>query len=158
MHKYGMTIKTKDKEVILELLKKVILSACFLSVVISLADSIKPGDRFSRQLKLIFSLIFISGIITSAANGNFSFDLPVAADVGELENYSDMSEAADNAMMYSAEQSVIDEIGRILTAQGISYEKITANINMEADGGIIINEIGYCGAEYERACSIIRSS
>lgn len=44
-------------------------------------------------------------------------------------------------MMYSAEQSVIDEIGRILTAQGISYEKITANINMEADGGIIINEI-----------------
>lgn len=93
-------------------------------MVISLADSIKPGDRFSRQLKLIFSLIFISGIITSAANGNFSFDLPVAADVGELENYSDMSEAADNAMMYSAEQSVIDEIGRILTAQGISYEKL----------------------------------
>lgn len=142
----------------MELLKKVILSSCFLSVVISLADSIKPGERFARQLKLIFSLIFISGFVTSAANGNFNFDLPVAADVGELENYNDMSDAADKAMMYSAEQSVIDEIKRILTAQGISFEKITVNINMDENGGIIINEIGYCGMEYERACNIIRSN
>ena len=83
----------------MELLKKVILSACFLSVVISLADSIKPGDRFSRQLKLIFSLIFISGIILPPQT-EISALICRYADVGELENYSDMSEAADNAMMY----------------------------------------------------------
>lgn len=141
----------------MELLKKVILSACFLSIVISLADSIKPGERFTRQLKLIFSMLFISGIVVSAANCEFELDIPASAGE-ELEGYENISEAADKAVLGAAEDSVIDMINRILTAQGISFEKITADINMEADGSININEIGYCGDEFEKASEAIKSN
>lgn len=142
----------------MELLKKVVLSACFLSIVISLADSIKPGERFTRQLKLIFSLLFVSGIVVSAVNSDFDFEIPVAASVEDLEVYENLSETADKAVLSSAENSVIDMVINILTSQGISFEKIIANINMNDDGSININEIGYCGGEYERASAAIKSN
>ncbi len=142
----------------MELLKKVILSACFLSIVISLADSIKPGESFARQLKLIFSLLFISGIVVSAANCEFELDIPASAGTEELEGYESISEAADKVVLSAAEESVIDMTGRILTSQGISYEKISADINMNEDGSISINEIGYCGSEFEKASAAIKSN
>ncbi len=142
----------------MELLKKVILSACFLSIVISLADSIKPGELFTRQLKLIFSLIFITGIVISAVNADFELEIPVAADITELEGYENLSGAAEQAILNSAETSVIDSVSRILTSQGISYEKIIADINIIEDGSININEIGYCGGEYDRASAAIKNN
>lgn len=140
----------------MELLKRVILSACFLSIAISLADSIKPGERFARQLRLIFSLIFVSGIIAAAASSDLEFELPAAAGVEELDGYINISETADQAVLSTAENSVIDTVGRILTAEGISFEKITANINMNGDGSININEIGYCGSEFEKASDAVK--
>ena len=53
----------------MELMKKIILSACFLSVIITIADSIKPGEKFTQQLKMIFSLVFITGILSAALKG-----------------------------------------------------------------------------------------
>lgn len=141
----------------MELLKRIILSACFLSIVISLADSIKPGESFARQLKLIFSLLFISGIFVSAANSDFEIDIPVAADVEELDGYEDISDTVDKAVLYSAEKSVEDTICNILTSKGIIYKKITVSININDDGSININEIGYCGDEYERAEEAIKN-
>ncbi len=142
----------------MELLKKLVLSACFLSIVISLADSIKPGESFTRQLKLIFSLIFISGIFVSVANSDFELDIPVAADVQELENYESMSDTMDKAVIYSAENTAKETICSILTSHGISYKKITVSVNIIEDDSININEIGYCGDEYERAAEIIKNN
>ena len=42
--------------------------------------------------------------------------------------------------------------------KGISYEKISADINMNEDGSISINEIGYCGREFEKASAAIKSN
>lgn len=142
----------------MELLKKVILSACFLSIVISLADSIKPNEKFAKQIKLIFSLLFISGIFVAIANSEFDIDIPVAADVNELEGYKAVSDTADRAVIYSAESSVNDMVCRILTSRGIGYKKIIVNVNMNDDGSININEIGYCGDEYESAVVAIKEN
>ena len=141
----------------MELLKKMIISACVLSIIISLADSLRLGNGMSRQLKLIFSFVFISGIIASVSGCEFEFELPALADVCELEGYENISDAADRAVLDSAEQSVINMTERILISQGISYEKITADININDDGSININEIGYCGNDFDRAVSAIKS-
>ncbi|MCM1226865.1 MAG: hypothetical protein NC320_05485 [Clostridium sp.] len=139
----------------MELMKKLIISACFLSIVISLADMLKPGEKFTRQLKMIFSLIFISGIILSVANSDFEFELPTAAAPDEIEGYKEIESAADKAVLEAAETSVNDMICRILTTEGISFEKISAVINMNDDGSINIIEVGYCGEEYDRALEAI---
>lgn len=141
----------------MELLKRVILTACFLSTAITIADSVKPGEKFSRQLRLIFSMIFITGTAAAALNCDISPELPALAADPEPGNYKSVEEAADKAVSAAAERSVTDMICRILTGRGISFEKINVVINMNDDGSIDINEIGYCGSEYEKAAEAVKS-
>lgn len=145
----------------MELLKRVILTACFLSTAITIADSVKPGEKFSRQLRLIFSMIFITGTAAAVLSSDISPELPALALDPEPGNYKSVEEAADkavsSAVSSAAEKSVNDMICRILTAKGISFEKIDVVINMNEDGSIDINEIGYCGSEYEKAAEAVKS-
>lgn len=141
----------------MELLKRVILTACFLSTAITIADSVKPGEKFSRQLRLIFSMIFITGTAAAVLSSDISPELPALALDPEPGNYKSVEEAADKAVSSAAEKSVNDMICRILTAKGISFEKIDVVINMNEDGSIDINEIGYCGSEYEKAAEAVKS-
>lgn len=142
----------------MDMLKKIILSACILSIVISVADTLKPSEKYARQLRMIFSMIFISGIIASGIRSDFKLEIPAFADTEYGEQYDDISAAAEGAVEHTAESSLADMICRILTSQGISFEKITADININEDGSININEIGYCGSEFEKASEIIKEN
>ncbi len=126
-------------------MKKMILAACFISVVITLADSVKPGDKFSSQLKLIFSLVFICGILTAALNGQYESGFDLSFDTDNIETYDSISGAAESSVISSAESSIADTVRNVLDENGVSYEKITASINIEEDSRININEIGYKG-------------
>lgn len=142
----------------MELLKKVIFVSCLLSIVLSIADMIKPDEKFTHQLKFIFSLIFLTGLISTVAGSDFDFELPVSAGAETLEGYEKIEEAADKAVLESAKMSLTDMIVRILTTQGISYEKITADINMTEEGSININWIGYCGSDFENAQKAVKNN
>ncbi len=139
-------------------MKKMILAACFISVVITLADSVKPGDKFSSQLKLIFSLVFICGILTAALNGQYESGFDLSFDTDNIETYDSISGAAESSVISSAESSIADTVRNVLDENGVSYEKITASINIEDDSRININEIGYKGDEPERAAEVIREN
>ena len=142
----------------MELLKKVIFVSCLISIVISIADTLKPDEKFSHQLKFMFSLIFLTALITTVAGSNFEFELPVSAGIDSLDGYENIEAAADKAVLDSAQLSLTDMISRILTAQGISFEKITADVNMTEDGSININWIGYCGDDIENAGAVIKNN
>ncbi len=135
-----------------------ILAACFISVVLTLADSVKPGDKFSSQLKLIFSLVFICGILTAALNGQYESGFDLSFDTDNIETYDSISGAAESSVISSAESSIADTVRNVLDENGVSYEKITASINIEDDSRININEIGYKGDEPERAAEVIREN
>ena len=139
-------------------MKKMILAACFISVVITLADSVKPGDKFSSQLKLIFSLVFICGILTAALNGQYESGFDLSFDTDNIETYDSISGAAESSVISSAESSIADTVRNVLDENGVSYEKITASINIEEDSRININEISYKGDEPERAAEVIREN
>ncbi len=111
-------------------MKKMILAACFISVVITLADSVKPGDKFSSQLKLIFSLVFICGILTAALNGQYESGFDLSFDTDNIETYDSISGAAESSVISSAESSIADTVRNVLDENGVSYEKITASINI----------------------------
>ncbi|MGN0620692.1 MAG: hypothetical protein ACI4I9_02390 [Porcipelethomonas sp.] len=141
----------------MELMKKMILAACFISIIITLADSVKP-DKFSSQLKLIFSLVFICGIITAALNGKNYTEPDICIELEETAAFENMSAAAENAFAESAETSVADAVQAVLDENGVSYEKITASVNIDEDSRININEIGYKGNEPERAKELIQEN
>lgn len=139
----------------MELMKKVILSACFLSIVITIVDSIKPGEKFSQQLKMIFSLIFITGILSVVIKGGLNFDIPAYADLEYSDDYNSLEDATGMAVKSETEKNINVYIEDILLKNDVSFDKISSDINIEEDNSIIINRIDYKGMEFEQAREII---
>lgn len=139
----------------MELMKKVILSACFLSIVITIVDSIKPGEKFSQQLKMIFSLIFITGILSVVIKGGLNFDIPAYANLEYSDDYNSLEDAAGMAVKSETEKNINVYIEDILLKNDVSFDKISSDINIEEDNSIIINRIDYKGMEFEQAREII---
>lgn len=142
----------------MELMKKIILSACFLSIVITVVDSIKPGEKFSQQLKMIFSLIFITGIMSVALKGGLSIDIPAYADLEYSDDYNSLEDAAGIALKSETEKNINAYIEDILLKNDVSFDKISSDVNIEEDNSIIINRIDYKGMEFEQAREIIINS
>lgn len=139
----------------MELMKKIILSACFLSVIITIADSIKPGEKFTQQLKMIFSLVFITGILSAALKGDFAFDIPAFADLEYSEDYNNVENAADNILKEETESKIDAYIEDILLENEVTFDKISLDVNIDENNSININRIDYKGTEFEQARNII---
>ena len=127
----------------MELMKKIILSACFLSVIITIADSIKPGEKFTQQLKMIFSLVFITGILSAALKGDFAFDIPAFADLEYSEDYNNVENAADNILKEETESKIDAYIEDILLENEVTFDKISSDVNIDENNSININRIDY---------------
>ena len=139
----------------MELMKKIILSACFLSVIITIADSIKPGEKFTQQLKMIFSLVFITGILSAALKGDFAFDIPAFADLEYSEDYNNVENAADNILKEETESKIDAYIEDILLENEVTFDKISSDVNIDENNSININRIDYKGTELKQARNII---
>ncbi len=150
-------IAAAETEGKMELMKKMVFAACFISIIVTLADSVKP-EKFGSQLKLIFSLVFICGMLAAVIGGRYDTDLGLSFDLHETESYASMNAAADSVIVEEAEKSVVEAVQTVLDENDVNYEKITADINIEEDSRISINEIGYKGSEPERAKELIREN
>lgn len=135
----------------MDFMRKIIITSCILSVVITIADCLKPGEKFSRQLKTIFSLIFIISIVTAGIKTGIDFELPDYEDEAYESSYSSIKKTADEALKNEIEEKINKKIEDILSEKSISYEKIYANININEEGSIDINRIDYKGKDFEQA-------
>lgn len=142
----------------MEFMKKIILTACILSIVITVSECIKPGEKFNSQLKTIFSLIFIIGIVMSGIKTGIDFELPDYNDFEYNENYNDVKETAQEVLKSEVEARINSSVEDILKKNNISYEKIASDVNINEDGRIDINRIAYKGTEFEQARTEIEKS
>ncbi len=142
----------------METMKTVVLTVCVLSFIISIADVLKPGEKFITQLKPVFSLVFISGIIAAAAKTAFDIDFPVSEDISQSEVYDHISEEMNRSVSHRIEENINTYTKELLSNSGISCEKITSEINISQDNRISINRIGYKGKSFDKAKGIIEDS
>jgi hypothetical protein len=72
----------------MEAINGIIGTACFIGIATSMADMIKPSEEFNRQIRLIFSLLFILGVLTQLINGKFDFSFSKTVAVQDIPQYS----------------------------------------------------------------------
>ena len=142
----------------MELMKKVILTACVLSVIISIADTLKPGEKFVAQLKPIFSLIFIGGILAAVSKTAFDIELPEIGDSSYSMEYSRINEQVNETLEKQISERINDSTAELLKEGGISCEEIRSEINIKESGGIDIKRIGYRGKSFTKAKTLIENN
>lgn len=142
----------------MEFMKKAILTACILCVIITIADCLKPCERFTKQLRTIFALVFITGVIGAVVSTGADFEMPDF----EGEDFSDSCDSISDTVNEKIEEQTGERIsaiaGDILRNKGISYDKISCDVNILQNGSIDISRICYSGDNFIRAARALEES
>ena len=57
----------------METMRAIVLVTCVISMLSGVLHAMKPSARFDRQLRLIFSAVFVLGILTPLCKGAAAF-------------------------------------------------------------------------------------
>ncbi|MBP0960435.1 MAG: stage III sporulation protein AF [Oscillospiraceae bacterium] len=112
---------------------------CFVSLAISFVDMICPEKKFEKQLKVIFSLIFVISVAMPFLKGNIILDFPeidiVSADVSlENQHYND-------EIIKQIEKNVEEGLQNELLVKNLHTEEISVNVNISDNNSISISKV-----------------
>lgn len=121
--------------------KLVTLIAGFVSVLLAIFDSVFPSEKYNKQLRLLFSMVFILCIVA-----------PIKSSIGELTSFSDyievsseklevQSDISEDFFVQSVENNINRNIEASLNEKDIHPYEIKTSINISQSGSISINEI-----------------
>ncbi|MGN0666342.1 MAG: hypothetical protein ACI4KF_07430 [Huintestinicola sp.] len=109
----------------MDMLRASAMAACALGLIFSVISNACPSEKYSKQLNVIFSLIFILVIIKPFMKGDFDgSDLSFRNDT--TVDYSDKYDILANEQISA---NICSELEKILITEGITCTKISVNIN-----------------------------
>ncbi len=113
------------------------IALCFCATAVFCAGvSVLSGKALEKSGRYIIALILLCSVIGTVSTANLSIDL-LPQNTGEQES---ISAAAISG--FAAEYL----IANLLSENQITFEKITATVSKNQDGGIVISEIEIKGA------------
>lgn len=132
----------------MEVIGQTAACACAMGITLTIAEHIVPSEVFQKQLRLLFSMIFLLGLLLSLGS--------------RLSSLPDAVRAAQTAAAPTEEifaQMVEDEtatqlclaLRQELEQNGISVQEITADAHISADGRITISAVRLSCTEQQRA-------
>lgn len=119
----------------------VVISAGILAVVMNIFESVYPSEKYAKQMRIIFALIFVLTLVRPITDSIKSLsDAKESVDVVNENIY----ESSDNTLEYfkgSVERNISARLSDILIENGIAVKEIKTSINISENGGISINEV-----------------
>ena len=126
---------------IVETFRAISLTACFLGIVITIFSTLYPSQKFAKQLKIIFSLIFLLSIVKPALNGSFTFSGISEAVSASTDYYQQLSDNTDEYFIRAVESNISTTLTAELHVQNIYPEEIQTSINISENNSISISEV-----------------
>ena len=118
----------------MDVLRGVCVCACFLGTVFSIAESMVPSEKFMGMIKTVFSLIFVLVIVSPFVKGDI--DLPeFDIETGVVRDFGNITEIRLNERI---NENICEELGRVLSENGIEPVNISVLTNISVEGSISI--------------------
>lgn len=121
--------------------RKLILIACLLAIAISITDMLYPAKKFSKQMRLLFSLTFVIGIITPIITGSVDFTIPASLSMNNSVEYENMDKFVYDTYEGNITSNIEHNILDILNKNKINVQEISVSVNINEDNSIDINEV-----------------
>ncbi|MDR0903854.1 MAG: hypothetical protein LBM59_04415 [Ruminococcus sp.] len=115
--------------------------ACFMGIVIALVDALSPSEKFRKQLKVMFAVIFMLAVITPIADGSINFSGETVAAYADRDYLEASKLAGESYLETSIGRNISRNLDEILKAENIYAEKIETSINISQTGSIDITVI-----------------
>jgi hypothetical protein len=115
--------------------------ACFIGIVIALVDALAPSDKFKKQLKVMFAVIFMLAVITPIADGSIDFTEETVAAYADSDYLSASKTAGETYLETAVGRNISRNLDEILKSKNIYAQKIETSINIRENGSIDITVI-----------------
>ncbi|MBP1560494.1 MAG: stage III sporulation protein AF [Oscillospiraceae bacterium] len=125
----------------MDIFKGVALTSCFLGMAITIFDALYPSEKLEKQVKIIFSLIFLISITKPFFGGDISFPDIDSAVSASTDYYSSLNENTDDYFISSVENNISAALETALHEKNIYPEEIETSINISDGSSISINEV-----------------
>lgn len=142
----------------MDLFRAISYIACLIAIIIAVIDSLYPSEKYAKQMKMIFSLVFLSCITAPIVNKEVSLDdisVSVEADSNLLD---ERAEETYDYFIKSIENNLNMELKSTLTQNQINVQEILTSINISDDNSICIREVQIIMSDkdkYDKAVKLI---
>ena len=115
-------------------------TACYIGIAAAVLDTLYPSERFEKQMKMLFSLVFLIIVAAGFAKGGISLDASIPTEA-ESAVYSQAEQDAYDLFIRIAENNINSHLESALRRNEIFFVNIQTSINISDNGGISINEV-----------------
>lgn len=122
----------------MDTLKAVTLIACFLGIAISMLDIITPSEKLKKQIRFIFSLVFIIAITSSILNSEIDFEIPSSKDIEQSEQYQAVMKTYTQNLADNFKTNIEKNLEEKLKINNIGAKKVSLNVDIDENECISI--------------------
>lgn len=135
----------------MDILRQMTLSGCFIGIVLCAADVLAPDQSLSKQVKTIFSLIFILVFISPLIKNDLSQAKDDIINASSDVSYDEMEQAVESDIKKYTEKNLQKSLGKLLDNKKILYDKISVSVNIDNNSGININKVYISSVSFNKA-------
>lgn len=129
----------------METLTQTVASVCMIAVGLSFAECIIPMERFSKQIRWLFTLLLFIGILRPWLNADV-WDAAELPTDSETSSYADeLQSTADTLLTESIAAQMKNTLNTALTEHNVNAEILTIDVHIAEDGSIDIKRITVTG-------------
>ncbi len=121
--------------------KMISSTACFLGIVITAFSRLYPSEKFEKQMKTIFSLVFLISIAAPLLQGKIQLPDISETITASTEYYQSISDNADEYFVRAVESNISTRLESELNLQNIFPLEIQTSVNISENNSISINEV-----------------
>ncbi len=115
----------------MDTLKAITLIACFLGIAISMLDIITPSEKLKKQIRFIFSLVFIIAITSSILNSEIDFDIPSSKDIEQSEQYQAVMKTYTQNLADNFKTNIEKNLEEKLRINNIGAKKVSLKVDID---------------------------
>lgn len=120
-------------------LKQWAVNICITLAATAVFSMLVPNGSMEKVLKFTISIFFVSCLLTPFFVGLPQIDWE--AQITYQSDYADLTGKINEQLIKQSEMSVCRVVKSILEEEKISYEKISADVNISSDNSIFISKI-----------------
>lgn len=125
----------------MNLIRNVTIIACYIGIAISILDFLTPSEKLRKQIKLIFSLVFLIAIASPILKGNISLELPAIQPVHESDEYMEVENTFNESLEFYFKKNIKQALTQKLEVNGLSPKEISVIVNKDENNCISISEV-----------------
>ncbi|MBQ8688139.1 MAG: stage III sporulation protein AF [Ruminococcus sp.] len=134
----------------------VVLSACAISIIVGIVQTIKPSGKYDRQLRLFTACLMLIGILSPLFESVKTLSPDWSGSAAAEEYAEQLGEASEEQLLMLAQEEVTAVLRKELAADAIPCSHLSVEMHIDEDERINISSVTVVSTQPRQAEAAVR--